>query len=258
MTDILGSAVRRVRAEQQRRATEERFRTLTQQARDAICELAPDGRVLFVSANIEHLCGYAPSDFEHMDPRLLIHPDDRAPLARQVAAATSCDGDSAPLTFRIRHRDGAWRWLESTLSPFATPSGEARFAVVSRDVTERHQSRLELERQLEIEQRVADFSRALLETGAHGIDAGIQHGLEAAGTIAGADRAYLVSALGGDSAALTVCDWHAPDVVPRSYELEPERERHTWTLENLLAGRIIRLDRIVDLPDEARQLREAL
>jgi PAS domain S-box-containing protein len=258
MADVLGSALRRLRAEQQRRASEERFRTLTQQARDAICELAPDGRVLFVSANIEDLCGYEPSEFEHVDPWLLIHPDDRVPLARQVAAATRCDGDSAPLTFRIRHRDGAWRWLESTLSPFAAPSGEARFAVVSRDVTERHQRRLELERELEIEKRVADFSRDLLETGAHGIDAGIQHGLEAAGTIAGADRAYLVGALGGDSTPVTICEWHAPDVVPRPYQLEPERDKQAWILERLLAGRIIRLDRIEDLPDEAHHLREAL
>ncbi|MBW1683504.1 MAG: PAS domain S-box protein [Deltaproteobacteria bacterium] len=258
IADVLGSAVRRLHAEQQRRATEERFRTLTQQAQDAICELTPDGRVLFVSANIVNLCGYAPSEFEHVNPWLLIHPEDRVSLAKQVEAATSSDGDSAPLTYRIRHRDGAWRWLESTMSPFATPSGEARFAVVSRDVTERHERRLELERQLEIEKRVADFSRDLLETGEQGIDAGIQHGLEAAGTIAGADRAFLVSALGGDSARTSVCDWHAPGVVPRPYEPELEREKQAWILERLKAGRIIRLDRIEDLPDEAHQLREAL
>ncbi len=260
IADVLGSAVRRLRAEQQRRASEERFRTLTQQAQDAICELAPDGRVLFVSANIEDLCGYAPSDFEHVKPWLLVHPDDRASLAEQVAAAAFSNGDSAPVTYRIRHRDGAWRWLESTLSPFATPSGEARFAVVSRDVTERHQRRLELERQLEIEKRVADFSRDLLETGAQGIDAGIQHGLEAAATIARADRAFLVSALGGDSSRTSICDWHAPGVVPRPYKLELglEREKHAWIFERLLAGRIIRLDRVDDLPDEAHQLRESL
>jgi len=95
MADVLGSAVRRLREEQRRRATEERFRTLTQQAQDAICELAPDGRVLFVSANIENLCGYAPSELEQADPWLLIHPDDRASLARQVAAVASSQGDSA-------------------------------------------------------------------------------------------------------------------------------------------------------------------
>jgi len=258
IADVLGSAVRRLHAEQQRRATEERFRTLTQQAQDAICELTPEGRVLFVSANIVNLCGYTPSELEHVDPRLLIHPDDRAPLARQVALANSSLGDSAPITFRIRHCDGAWRWIESTLSPFVTSSGEARFAVVSRDVTERHRRRLELERQLEIEKRVADFSRDLLETGAQGIDMGIQHGLEAAGTIAGADRAFLVSALGGDSAGASVCDWLAPGVKPRPYELEPESEKQAWILERLLAGRIIQLDRVEDLPEDAQHLREAL
>jgi signal transduction histidine kinase/CheY-like chemotaxis protein len=193
-----------------------------------------------------------------VNPWLLIHRDDRAPLARRVEAASSSHGDSEPLTFRIRHRDRAWRWLESTLSPFATPSGETRFAVVSRDVTERHQRRLELERQLEIEKRVADFSRDLLETGAQGIDAGIQHGLEAAGTIAGADRAFLIGDLGGDLARVSISDWHAPGVMPRPYELELEPEKHVWILERLTDGEIIRVDRVEDLPKEASQLREAL
>jgi len=258
MADVLGSAVRRLRSERQRRTAEERFRTLTQQAQDAICELAPDGRLLFVSANVENLCGYAPGDFEHLDPWLLVHPDDRSPLAKQVVAQTRSEGDSAPLTFRIRHRDGTWRWIESTLSPFAAPSGEAHFAVVSRDVTERHQRRLELERQLEIEKRVADFSRDLLETGAQGIDAGIRHGLEAAGTIAGAERAFLISAPGGDRAGVNICDWHAPGVAPRPDALDLEPEKQSWIIERLQAGRIIRLARVEDLPDEASSLREVL
>lgn len=58
--------------------------------------------------------------------------------------------DAGTTTFRYRHKNGEWRWLESIGAPFKTSSGEVRAVIYSTDITER---RLEEEKRREIEER---------------------------------------------------------------------------------------------------------
>ena len=187
---MLGSAVRRLLAEQDRRDTEERFRTLTRHAHDAICEFDLEGNLLYISGSYDQLTGYGWKEIKERAPWALLHPDDRDRVRQEAQRAATGEG-ATPLTCRLFHRDGGVRWLESTVKPFRTPAGEARLAVVVRDVTDRQADRIELERQLEIEKRLARFARALLEGGADTTDEGIERGLEAAASPAAADRAFL-------------------------------------------------------------------
>jgi PAS domain S-box-containing protein len=258
IAEVLGNALRRLNAELERRATDERFRSLIHRARDTICETTMGGRVLFMSDNVTDLCGYTMEEIVAIDPWSLVHPEDLDELRRQSVRAATHSDRTAPIAFRSRHRDGTWRWLEATLSPFTAASGSRRLAVVVRDVSARQQRRLELERLLEIEKRVAEFSRALLEAGADEVDAGIRHGLEAAARLAGADRAYLISTPEGDEKDVAAYDWEAPGVPPRPCKLGIEREKQAWVLERLLAGEHVAVERAQELPDEARQVRESL
>jgi PAS domain S-box-containing protein len=257
IAEVLGGAVRRLRAEEKRREAEERFRTLAQHAQDTICELSLDGEILYLSENVTQLCGLSAAELRERDPWTLVHPEDAEPLRRD-AAWVLASSSGAALTCRIRHCDGTWRWLESTVNPFSTHAGERRLAVVIRDVTARHLQRLELEHELEVETHLAEFSRALLETGADAVDDGIQHALEAAAQLAGADRSFLVSSMGGDEARTAIYDWHAPDVSPREHKLGIGKQQQMWILERLLRGEVVRLPRVEELPDEARPIREAL
>ncbi|MBU6402796.1 MAG: response regulator, partial [Verrucomicrobia bacterium] len=59
-----------------------------------------------------------------------------------------------------RRKDGVWRWFEATLRPFASPSGEQRAVVISRDVTERKRAEEALQR------TEALYRRAIAATGA--------------------------------------------------------------------------------------------
>jgi PAS domain S-box-containing protein len=235
----------------------ERFRALTEYARDAIVEISQEARFLYVSPSFTELFGHRPEEVLGLNAFVFIHPDDRSEVDAIRSLAFS-EESPAQFVFRFRHRSGSWRWVELVGRPYDSGGGELRGVLVCRDVTSRVRAEHTLQDQLEIEKRVADFSRDLLEAGAQGIDAGIEHGLEAAGTIAGADRAFLLSTTGGDRAGLSVCDWHAPGVEPRPYASELKEGEDSWILERMRAGEIIRLERIEDVPDEARQLREIL
>ena len=116
----------------------------------------------------------------------------------------------------------------------------------------------ELARQLEVEKRVGNISRLLLEHGADEIDVGIQRGLEAAAAYVAADRAYLVT-LAHDGTDPAVYDWHAPDVPPRPYRLGlAEREKQRWIMEQLLRGELVRIPRVEDVPAEAAAWRDLM
>jgi two-component system cell cycle sensor histidine kinase/response regulator CckA len=259
VAEALNNAVRRLHAERRRRDSEERLRLLTQQAQDTICEMSADGRVLYLSPNYEKLCGYSHEEMGDRSGWELVHPGDRDRVRREVAEALSGESDVNPLTYRIQHRDGSWRWLEATVSPFDTSSGERRLAVVVRDVTVRQTGHLDLERRLDLERQIAEFSRSLLERGTDGIEAGIQHGLGLAGQLAGADRAFLVTALGSGSDTPISYDWEAPGIEPRPAKFGmSDRRQQKWMTDRLRRDEVVLVPRVEDLADEARPVRASL
>ena len=58
--EVFSTALRRLRAEEARAVTDERFRRLTERARDAICELTAEGRLLYASPSFVNLFGFEP------------------------------------------------------------------------------------------------------------------------------------------------------------------------------------------------------
>ncbi len=77
------------------------------------CRIDSDWTLEFLSAGCEALTGYTVEDF--LVRRLLsfeglIHPDDRAPVRRQVESALEESGRFS-IEYRIVHRDGRVRWV---------------------------------------------------------------------------------------------------------------------------------------------------
>ena len=259
LAELFTNAVRRLRAERRTRESERRLRLLTSELQDTICEIGEDGRVLYLSPNAEKLCGYRPEELGGNGLWELLHPRDRDGTRSRITEALSNDGEVAPLTYRIQHRDGQWRWLEATVRGFRTASSERRLAISVRDVTERQESRMELERRLELESRIADFSRVLMERGAGEIEVGIHEGLGLAGQLTGADRAFLVTALEEDGSRPTSYEWALPDVEPRSQPFGlPDRSRQEWVRAQLERGEVVKVERVEDMPAEARSVQASL
>jgi PAS domain S-box-containing protein len=126
----------RKRAEQALSESEERYRTLVEHSYDFIIEASIDGRFLYLSPNHKDLLGYEPSElmgrniFEH------VHPDDRSAVIKEFTRMMETLS-SGHITFRLQHKDGEWRWLESAGKPFQDATGEVRAVIASREITER-------------------------------------------------------------------------------------------------------------------------
>jgi diguanylate cyclase (GGDEF)-like protein/PAS domain S-box-containing protein len=104
-----------------------------------------DGTCRYVSPSVEDVLGIEPDRLLGTRALRLVDADD-AQLVRDAAEAAR-SGTAASVTHRVRGPDGTVAWLESRLS-WAAPGDDeaARLVAVSRDVTARRESELELAR----------------------------------------------------------------------------------------------------------------
>ena len=94
---------------------EELFRLISENAADLIAVVDMEGRRIYNSMAAQKVLGYSPDELKGSSALGQIHPDDRA---RVQAAAEEArrTGAGTNLEYRIRHKDGTWRVLESTSS----------------------------------------------------------------------------------------------------------------------------------------------
>lgn len=130
MRDITG----RKKIENKLRESEERFRTITENSSDVICEINKNAQYIYISPNVESKLGYTREDIIGRSIFDFCFPDDLA-LLREV-----WDKRKEQVTFRFKHGNGTWRWLDITSRYFLDSDNEYRIVVISRDVTERKKS----------------------------------------------------------------------------------------------------------------------
>ena len=61
----------------------------------------------------------------------------RKRVVDHFAAAWNLE-EQAHTDFRVRDKEGAWRWTETTMRPFRAEGGESRVLALTRDVSEGH------------------------------------------------------------------------------------------------------------------------
>ncbi len=131
----------RIRAQTLLRESEERYRVLAEATHDLVIELDADGKIIFVSADSLSSLGYAPGELKGTLPFALLHPDDVERLAASFLERVASSGPRrSGSTFRIRHRDGSWRWFEGGGINYRTAQGDTRVVAVVRDVTEQRRA----------------------------------------------------------------------------------------------------------------------
>src|ERR1700722_363041 len=131
-------------------AQEELFTLIGENAADMIAVVTVQGERLYNSPSYQKLLGYTPADLEKTSAYEQIHPDDK-PAVKAAAEEAKKTGIGRRVEYRIRHKSGEWRVLESTASAVRNAHGAVeKLIIVNRDITERRQ----LEQQLLLSQRL--------------------------------------------------------------------------------------------------------
>lgn len=138
----IGQFIERRQAEEARRESEERFRTLAETASDAIITIDDESRILYVNSAGQNIFGHSVEEMTGADLTTLI-PDylrhlHSAGLGRHVETGVkhiSWDRVELP----GRHKDGHEIPVEISFSEFAR-NGKQYFTGIIRDITERKRS----------------------------------------------------------------------------------------------------------------------
>jgi PAS domain S-box-containing protein len=131
--------------------------SLLDSTREIIAVLAQDGTIHFANATFFVSLGYRPEELIGRSLLALVHPSD-AGYAREHLKQVVLQ-DSAPITsrWRVRSRDGSWRWFEITCRNRLNDPGLEGILLHGMDVTELH--RMESERQV-----ISEIVHALNQT----------------------------------------------------------------------------------------------
>ncbi len=124
---------------------EELFRIVTENAADMIALVDVKGRRLYNSPAYEKMLGYTSGELAKTSAFEQIHPEDRMKVLEASREARRT-GVGAKLEYRIKHKNGSWKVLESAASTIKNANGDVdKLVIINRDIT----ARKAMEHQLE-------------------------------------------------------------------------------------------------------------
>lgn len=127
---------------------DELFQIITENAADMIALVNVKGRRLYNSPAYKRILGYSAAELGETSAFEQIHVDDRFKVLEAAREARE-SGIGKRLEYRIKHKDGSWRVLESVASTVRDAKGEvAKLVIVNRDITERKRAQDQLEHNL--------------------------------------------------------------------------------------------------------------
>lgn len=130
--------------------SEKSFRLLAENTSDMISKHNWDGLYTYVSPACYALLGYRDDELIGKSPFLLYHPDDKQRMLdnqRQIYDHV----DENTISYRIKRKDGVYRWFESTTRVVLHDGDRTQTIVsVSRDITPRKEIELQMLEQYQI------------------------------------------------------------------------------------------------------------
>ncbi len=155
-------------AEEVLRASEERFRAITENAADLVLIMSAEGSLSYIAPSVEGILGYSPHSVLGKNFSEFMHPDDLA-LAQQTLEQSLVEPTVATRIpdLRVLHQDGHWLWFEGLVSNLLEDPAVNGVVVNCRDITRRKRAEAAFLRSQEhLEERVAERTRELAEANA--------------------------------------------------------------------------------------------
>lgn len=127
--------------------SEQHYRLLTEHSSDLVRLLGIDGTVHYVSPSVERMLGYTVDEYIKLPGLSLMHPTE-VDVGKQILSGIKSGEETSGIrTYRLRHKDGEYRWFEVRWGALYDADGNVHeIHTAGRDVTER----IEAERQLNL------------------------------------------------------------------------------------------------------------
>ena len=143
---IFGSHVghtiqQRQKADEALAGIEEKHRTIIENIEDGYYEIDPEGRFAVFNDSFRKITGYPADQLQNLDYRRLLTPAETEKVIGAFNKVNRTGKATKDLGFVIVRKDGALRWVETSVSPITGHQGESvGYRGILRDVTRRRQS----------------------------------------------------------------------------------------------------------------------
>ncbi len=150
------------------RRSEERFRGLTEHGKDIILTFRADGKIVYQSPSILSLLGYDTGELAGSSVFSLFHEEDRETW--QELLRNLLEGEEPRvIEHRMRHRAGHYLYVESHCVNLLANRAMKCFVINARDITQRRQNRMELQKAKETAEAANRAKSAFLANMSHEI-----------------------------------------------------------------------------------------
>lgn len=125
-------------SERKLRDSELRFHLLAENTTDVISTHSQDGTYLYISPSCKSALGYNPDELISKNIFKLIHHDDQVKVKR-IFSRRREDIINKPIIYRIKRKEGEFRWFESNIRLIMDESNKmiSEVQLASRDITDR-------------------------------------------------------------------------------------------------------------------------
>ena len=134
--NMLNDITDRKQTEKALNDSEKRFNALLENGLDNISLLSADGVLLWESPAAIRTLDYEPNEFVGRNIFELLHPDDQERIRNQYRELLQQPGSRQRDTFRLRHSDGSWRWVESVATNMLNEPSVNAVVVNYHDISE--------------------------------------------------------------------------------------------------------------------------
>ncbi|WP_158860530.1 PAS domain-containing sensor histidine kinase [Lunatibacter salilacus] len=114
------------------------FQAILELSTDAVAVISQEGIFSYVTISIEAVLGYTNAEARKLDIFSLTHPNDRDRLSGVwEEMVNTINKVLPPQTFRMKHKNGSWRLIESSIKNMLHDPAVYGVVINLRDVTER-------------------------------------------------------------------------------------------------------------------------
>lgn len=220
---------------------------------DLLAVLDLDTTILEVSRSWQRTLKWAPHQVVGRSLLELFHPDDMPRIEAELASVLE-GGDAVAVVVRVVGGDGEYRWVQGN----ARSDLEAgRIYVTAADIGDRMRLEEALRHQLELEELVASIASRLIGTDPAQVPAEIERAIGELAQALGADRGHFLRGSRRPEEA-TYVEWLDPSTGQRSHAPAADVSVQRWWRDKLRSGRLIRLEDLDELEDEAPLVVQAL
>ena len=181
-----------IEAQQALQASRDEFASLLSNMPGVTYRCLPDENwtMLYISGQIDQVSGHTAKELINnacLSYADIIHPDDAAAVGDAIETARAAS-EGWHIEYRIRHRDGRWRWVEERGN---WVTGDAQHPLIMEgfivDITREHEARVQLRKHHDALLLLNDIAFNTLDT----LDAKIQYALHTTRHYLGLDLAIL-------------------------------------------------------------------